>query len=116
MPTCWAANEITVVVPPSAADAVALWNVSAFISPEAESCSMWAWLSTPPGSTSLPVASISRRPASRPRPIAAIVSPNMPTSASTVSVAVTSVPPRITRSKGCMAPSSASRLADNTKL
>ncbi len=96
---------MTVVVPPNAAEAVALWNVSAFISPEAESCSIWQWLSTPPGITSLPRASISRRPWSRPPPIAATVSPRMPTSASAVSVAVTNVPPRITRSKACMVPS-----------
>ena len=60
MPTCCAANEITVVVPPNAAAVVALSNVSAFIRPEADSCWMWQWLSTPPGSTSLPRASISR--------------------------------------------------------
>jgi hypothetical protein len=47
------------VVPPNAADRVALSKVSAFMMPAAESCSIWAWASTPPGSTSLPVASIS---------------------------------------------------------
>ena len=41
MPTCCAANEITVVVPPKAAAVVALSKVSAFIKPEADNCSMW---------------------------------------------------------------------------
>src|SRR5215831_16049304 len=62
MPTCWAAKEITVVVPPNAAEAVALSNVSAFMMPAAERCSIWLWLSTPPGRTTLPRASISRFP------------------------------------------------------
>ena len=53
------------VVPPRAAAVVALSKVSAFIRPEAESCSMCAWLSTPPGSTNLPRALISRRPGRR---------------------------------------------------
>ena len=42
------------VVPPNAAETVALSNVSALRMPAAETCSMWAWLSTPPGSTSFP--------------------------------------------------------------
>ena len=54
------------VVPPKAAETVALSNVSAFTMPAADSCSIWAWLSTPPGSTSLPRASISRRAARQP--------------------------------------------------
>src|SRR3954452_24385608 len=68
MPTCWAANEITLVVPPKAAETVALSNVSAFTMPAADSCSIWAWLSTPQGTTSLPRSGISRRAAARPRP------------------------------------------------
>src|ERR1043166_2528269 len=102
MPTCCAANEITVVVPPNAAAVVALSNVSAFIRPDADNCSMWLWLSTPPGSTSLPRASISRLPLSSPSAIAAMVVPRMPRSAFMASVAVATVPPRITRSKVCM--------------
>ena len=47
----------------------------------AVSCSMWQWLSTPPGSTSLPAASISRRPAGSPWPIATMRSPRIATSA-----------------------------------
>ena len=58
------------VVPPNAAEVVALSNVSAFTMPAAESCSIWQWLSTPPGSTSLPRASISRPAGPSPRPIA----------------------------------------------
>src|SRR4029077_4682951 len=99
-----AANEITVVVPPNAAAVVALSKVSAFMRPEAESCSMWLWLPTPPGSTSLPRASISCLPLSRPSPIAAILPPRMPTSAGKLSGAGATVRPRITRWKGCMVP------------
>ncbi len=98
MPTCWAANGITVVVPPNAAETVALSNVSAFMMPAADSCSIWAWLSTPPGSTSLPRASISRLAAGSPRPMAAMVSPEMATSASNTSVVVATRPPRMIRS------------------
>ena len=62
---------------------------------------MWPWLSTPPGSTSLPRASISLlalvEPFGRsPRPS----SPRMPTSALKLSVAVATVPPRITQIEG----------------
>src|SRR6267142_858329 len=56
MPTCWAAKQITLVVPPKAAEVVALSNVSALTMQAAESCSICAWLSTPPGRTSLPRA------------------------------------------------------------
>src|SRR5437588_778295 len=69
---CCAANEMTLVVPPNAAERLALSNVSALSTPAAETCSMWAWLSTPPGSTSLPDASISRSPAASPCPIATL--------------------------------------------
>jgi hypothetical protein len=102
MPTCWAANGITVVVPPSAAEVVADWNVSAFIRPEAASCSMWQWLSTPPGVTIRPLASISLRPIGRSRAIATIVSFVMPTSASNTAVSVATRPPLITRSQWTM--------------
>src|SRR3954463_15534909 len=98
MPRCWAANGITVVVPPNAAEVVALANVSALTRPDAESCSMWQWLSTPPGSTSLPEASTSRRPAGSFWPTATIPSPRTATSAANEPVAVATVPPRTTRS------------------
>src|SRR5262245_37203772 len=99
MPTCWAAKQMTLVVPPNAAAVVALSNVSALTRPAAESCSIWACGSTPPGSTSLPRASISRPARASPCPSAATVSPRMPTSAAITSLAVATVPPRITRSK-----------------
>ena len=54
------------MVPPIAAEAVAVAKVSAFISPDAVSCSMWQWLSTPPGRTSRPDASISAAPGGEP--------------------------------------------------
>src|SRR5688572_17731813 len=63
-----------------------------------ESCSTWQWLSTPPGMTSFPLASTTLRPL-RPWPMTAIFSPSMPTSARQDFSAVTTVPPRITRSR-----------------
>jgi hypothetical protein len=38
-PRCWAANETRVVLPPKAAEVVALSKVSAFRSPPAKTCS-----------------------------------------------------------------------------
>ena len=63
-----------------------------------ESCSTWQWLSTPPGMTSFPLTSRMVLPESE-LPIAAIFSPWIPISARSVFSAVTTVPPRITRSK-----------------
>jgi len=40
-----------VVVPPQAAERVPLSQVSAFLPPVEDGCSMWQWLSTPPGMT-----------------------------------------------------------------
>ena len=57
----------------------------------------WTCMSTPPGRTSAPAASISRRPRRAP-PIWRIVPPLMPTSHSAEPPAVTTVPPRTTRS------------------
>src|SRR3954453_13115362 len=102
MPTCCAAKQSTVVVPPSAADFVALSNVSELIRPEADNCSICACASTPPGITYLPDASISRFPAARSREIAAIAPPATATSARIVSLAVTTVPLGMTRSKDCI--------------
>ncbi len=53
MPRCWAAKQMTVVVPPKAAAVVALSKVSALTMPAAERCSIWACASMPPGSTNL---------------------------------------------------------------
>ena len=101
-PRCWAAKGMTVVVPPNAAETVALRKSSAVMNPEAESCSMWQWLSIPPGSTSLPVASTTRPPSAtapaRSSPRAAIRPSRIPTSQRDASAAVTTVPPRITMS------------------
>ena len=47
-----------------------LSQLSALSKPDADICSIWAWLSTPPGSTSRDDASISRAPAGSPLPIA----------------------------------------------
>ena len=54
------------------------------------------WLSTSPGRTRQPEASISSSPC-RPVPTATIVSPSISTSASNASVAVTTRPPRMSR-------------------
>jgi hypothetical protein len=97
-PRCWAAKEITEVVPPKAAERVAVSKLSALISPLPESCSIWQWVSTPPGKTSLPFASISCAPVGRSSPIAAMRPAWMPRSALNTSVAVASVPPRMTMS------------------
>ena len=57
---------MTVVVPPTAAEALPLAKLSAFTVGPPRGSSIWVWLSMPPGSTSLPVASISFAPAPRP--------------------------------------------------
>ena len=89
---------MTVVVPPNAAAVVALSKVSALTMPAADSCSMWAWASMPPGNTSLPLASISVAPAARLRPMAAMAPSWMPISASNSSTAVPTRPARMTQS------------------
>src|SRR3954449_13447793 len=48
MPTCCAANGITVVLPPKAAETVALSKVSAFMMPAADNCSIWGMPWGPP--------------------------------------------------------------------
>src|SRR5215471_14068458 len=72
------------------------------MTPAEERCSIWQWLSMPPGKTSLPLASISCAPAARPLPSVAITPPLIPISQTVVSAAVTTVPPRITRSYSLM--------------
>ena len=86
------------VVPPQAAEMEPERKSSAVVAPIDEGWSMWQWLSTPPGSTSLPAASISSMPAPRPSASATTRPFRMPTSQVTVSAAVTTVPPRMTRS------------------
>jgi hypothetical protein len=56
---------MTVVVPPMAAERVAVSNVSAFIWPMPDICSIWQCGSTPPGVTIRPVASRVSVPTSR---------------------------------------------------
>src|SRR5215469_16881594 len=63
---------MTVVVPPKAADVVALSKLPALRSPAPDICSMRACESTPPGVTIRPAASISVMPVSRCSPIAAM--------------------------------------------
>jgi hypothetical protein len=72
---------MTVVVPPQAAERVAVKKSSAVITPIEDRCSMWQWLSTPPGVTMRPSASISRRPRLSFAPIAAMRPSTTPISA-----------------------------------
>ena len=56
------AKGSTIVLPPNAAARVPLSKSSAITMPGPDGCERCTWLSMPPGSTSLPVAStISRR-------------------------------------------------------
>jgi hypothetical protein len=57
-------------VPPIAAERVAVSNVSAFIRPMPDICSIWQWGSTPPGVMISPSASMSPAPV-KPLPMAA---------------------------------------------
>jgi len=63
---------------------------------------MWQWLSTPPGVTIRPLASISLRPVGRSEAIATMVSFVMPISAAKTPVSVATRPPLITRSQWTM--------------
>src|SRR3989441_5036309 len=98
-----------VVTPPQAAAIVPDSKSSTLRTPPT-SASRWVCTSTPPGRTSSPVASISRRPGARDGSIAAMRPPSTPTSARTESAAVTTVPPRTTSSWLTMDPSPEPRL------
>ena len=84
VPLAWTAKSMIVVVPPQAAARVPVSNVSAENVPP-NGISMCVCTSIPPGSTYLPVASMTRsaaiadgssaRPARRRQPAAAIFSP-----------------------------------------
>ena len=95
------AKSTMVVVPPQAAARVPVSKVSdANVPPNGSS--MWVWTSTPPGTTSLPVASITSAPCSAAaamslpgRSTASTCSPSMRTSARSAPVALTTVPPLI---------------------
>ena len=91
-----------VVVPPKAAETVPEWKSSAHITPKEDCCSMWQWLSMPPGSTRRSVASISRAARGRLRASATTRPSRTPTSQTMVSLALTTVPLRTTRSRGSM--------------
>src|SRR5581483_8587975 len=86
-----------VVTPPHAAAAVPDSKSSTLRRPPT-SASRCVCTSTPPGRTSSPVASSSRRPVGSAGARAVTRPPSTPTSARTASVAVTTVPPRITSS------------------
>src|SRR6218665_2245288 len=94
-----AANERMVVVPPNAADTVPEWKSSAHITPMPEICSMWQWLSMPPGSTQRPAASTSRVLAASFGAISTITPLRTPMSAWKVPSALLIRPLRIVRSK-----------------
>jgi hypothetical protein len=89
---------MTVVVPPQAAERVAVKKSSAVMTPVEDRCAMWQWLSTPPGVMMRPSASMSRRPAASLVPIVAIRPSTTPMSARKTSEAVATVPLRTTRS------------------
>ena len=103
---------MTVVLPPAIAERVPLSNPSA-ITDSREGCARCTWLSIPPGITRRPEASIVLRPSSIVSATAAMTPPRTPTSARTVSAAVTTVPPLITRSKSLTTRSPIGKSADN---
>ncbi len=92
-------NERNVVVPPNAAATESWKNRSGSAS---DATRVWVWTSTTPGSTSRPVASTtSPAPAARPPrsgSTAVIRPPSTATSARDEPAAVTTVPPRTSRS------------------
>ncbi len=92
------ANGMTVVLPPHAAEIVPLRKSSAHTAPRYSGCSRWQWLSMPPGSTSLPAASISSLPAASISPSATIHPFVTPMSQVKTSAAVATVPWRTTKS------------------
>src|SRR5215472_17525547 len=100
VPLAWTAKSMIVVVPPQAAAVVPVANVSTENVPP-NGISMCVCPSIPPGITYLPAASTTSsalvcRPAAAGRAsTAAIFSPSMSTSASSVPSAVTTVPPLI---------------------
>src|SRR5690349_8652867 len=101
MPFAWTAKSMIVVVPPHAAARVPVSKVSAENVPP-NGISMCVCTSIPPGSTYLPVASMTSSAAGAVSPpvtslasTAAIFSPVTSTSASSVPDAVTTVPPLI---------------------
>ena len=101
VPLAWTAKSMIVVVPPQAAARVPVSKVSTEKVPP-NGISMCVCTSIPPGSTYLPVASMTRSaatassaPVTSRASTAAIFSPATSTSASSVPDAVTTVPPEI---------------------
>src|SRR5690242_470646 len=94
------AKSMSVVVPPKAAAMVPVSKSSALVVPP-KGMSRWVWTSMPPGMSSRLVASMTRVAFSAESCAATALtrSPEMPTSARYVSVAVTTVALRITVSK-----------------
>ena len=92
-------NDRNVVVPPNAAATESWKNRSGSAS---EATRVWVWTSTTPGRTSSPVASTTSRAVDagpdRSASIASIRPPETATSATRDPAAVTTVPPRTTRS------------------
>ena len=99
----WRTKGRMVVLPPQAADMEPERKSLAERAPvSGDGWSRCTWLSMPPGRTSLPEASSSSSPRSRASPSATMRPPRMPMSAGKRSAAVTTVPPRMTRSKRLM--------------
>ena len=86
------------MLPPAAALRVPLSNPSAITIPGPEGWSKWTWLSIPPGRTRRPEASISEAARGRSSASATMRPSFTPTSHLPTSAAVTTVPPRMTRS------------------
>src|SRR4029079_11951721 len=93
------AKGSTMVLPPKAAARVPDSKSSAITMPGPDGCDRCTWLSMPPGSTSLPVASTISFASPRSAPSAAIFPSVMPISQENVSAAVAIVPPRMIVSK-----------------
>ncbi len=94
----------SVVIPPASAAAEPLVKSSTQCGPSVSSPGgrdRWTCASTPPGRTSIPVASMVRSPC-RSWPITATVSPAMPMSAATTASAVAMRPPWMTMSSPAM--------------
>ena len=95
-----------VVVPPHSAERVPDSKSSAVSRPVELVWAMWQWLSMPPGSTSLPRASMTSAALLRSSARATIRPSLTPTSAAKVSAAVATVPPLTIRSNAAIAVSS----------
>ena len=102
MPGYWMAKSISVVVPPKSAARLTSGGGAVVRFPcPMMGAEIWAWGSMPPGTTTLPEASIIRPASSPSAPAAAtatILSPCTATSQSPTPIGVTTCPPRIIKS------------------